>query len=414
MEPVALDLCPPKMFQVPNTVPAIVLDAGSHTIKAGSAGEDLPHALLSSHLSSHGYIDHATTVAPDPSAEVTTPFGADGLIDSWDVFEGVLSATLGRLASDPREHALLYAEPNHNGKAARERLVETLFETFDVPASYLARSAVLAAYASGRTTGIVLDVGHAGVSAVPVVEGAVVEGGFLRSDVGGAAVSGVLKGLLGEKGCDLRPAWMRAPGASASESYRRYAGLRVLDEAKAALCRVQDVSGGCAGGDVEWALPDGEVVRMGKESGAAAEEVLFGTLGHHKGVRDEGLSYVQMVARRERGAGATGGASSQGVHGLVLDAVNRCDASTHRDMYAGVCLTGGTSDMTGFYERISGGLAETYHKVRVLAATGSMERKYCTWTGGSILGTFSEFQKLWIAKSEFEEVGPSIVHKRCV
>ena len=40
------------------------------------------------------------------------------------------------------------------------------------------------------------------------------------------------------------------------------------------------------------------------------------------------------------------------------------------------------------------------------------ERKYSVWIGGSILASLSTFQQMWIAKSEYDESGPSIVHRQ--
>ncbi|XDV53105.1 hypothetical protein PO909_021689 [Leuciscus waleckii] len=41
------------------------------------------------------------------------------------------------------------------------------------------------------------------------------------------------------------------------------------------------------------------------------------------------------------------------------------------------------------------------------------ERKYSVWIGGSILASLSTFQQMWISKDEYEEAGPSIVHRKC-
>ena len=49
-------------------------------------------------------------------------------------------------------------------------------------------------------------------------------------------------------------------------------------------------------------------------------------------------------------------------------------------------------------------------KIKVLAQP---ERKYSVWIGGSILASLSTFQQMWIAKSEYDESGPSIVHRKC-
>ena len=41
------------------------------------------------------------------------------------------------------------------------------------------------------------------------------------------------------------------------------------------------------------------------------------------------------------------------------------------------------------------------------------ERKYSAWIGGSILASLETFHKMWITKEEYDESGPSIVHKKC-
>lgn len=379
------------------------------------------------------------------NVEIASPFKEDGLVDNWDLFESLLSHTLRReLGVDTRENALMYADPNHNGRKARERITEIVFEKFDVPAVYLARSAVLSAYANGRSTGIVLDVGHSGTSAVPVEDGGIVKGKFLRTAIGGRSVSESLMKELERKEVKLRPLWSYKRSITGSDgidednmvrtskieelsfpktrpSFESFAKLSILEQVKAGLCVVHEnptiqldslpmVSN-------SYELPDGNTLEMGTERFAVAESTMFGTLPHVStdSTSDKRVSFVNQYISgvREKGPGADQPQASVGLHGLVIDAIRLCDTAIHRDMYAGVCLTGGTSEMKGLFERLSYGLLEMYHKVRVLAATGNLDRKYCAWTGGSILATFPEFQKMWFSKSEYEENGSSFVHRKC-
>ena len=56
-------------------------------------------------------------------------------------------------------------------KQNREKTIEIMFETFKVPMTYLANSAALSLYESGRTTGIVLESGDGATHIVPIYEG---------------------------------------------------------------------------------------------------------------------------------------------------------------------------------------------------------------------------------------------------
>jgi hypothetical protein len=56
-------------------------------------------------------------------------------------------------------------------------------------------------------------------------------------------------------------------------------------------------------------------------------------------------------------------------------------------------------------------LAPAAIKVKIVAPP---ERKYSVWIGGSILASLSTFQSMWISKEEYDESGPSIVHRKFI
>jgi actin-related protein len=73
----------------------------------------------------------------------------------------------------------------------------------------------------------------------------------------------------------------------------------------------------------------------------------------------------------------------------------------------------GTTMFPGIADRMQKeitSLTPSAMKVRIVAPP---ERKYAVWIGGSILSSLSTFQTMWISKQEYDESGPSIVHRKC-
>ena len=92
-----------------------------------------------------------------------------------------------------------------------------------------------------------------------------------------------------------------------------------------------------------------------------------------------------------------------------------CDVDTRAHLLNNVILTGAGSLIEKLPERIQSDLQAMYPnpKVRVIANTNSVERKYGAWIGGSVLGSLGTFHQMWISKAEYQEYGTQIVEKRC-
>ena len=76
-----------------------------------------------------------------------------------------------QLRVDPSEHRVMLTEAPGCSKRNREKMVEVMFETFNVKGMYITIQAVLSLYANGRTTGLVCDSGDGVTHTVPVYEG---------------------------------------------------------------------------------------------------------------------------------------------------------------------------------------------------------------------------------------------------
>ena len=72
------------------------------------------------------------------------------------------------IQSESEYHPVLFSEASWNVRNNREKLTELMFEKYNVPAFFLVKNAVLAAFANGRATALVVDSGATYTSAIPV------------------------------------------------------------------------------------------------------------------------------------------------------------------------------------------------------------------------------------------------------
>ncbi|XP_012941161.2 actin-2 [Aplysia californica] len=118
----------------------------------------------------------------------------------------------------------MLTEPVLNLKENRERTAGIMFETFRVPALCLGVRPVLALYASGTTTGVVLDSGHEKTHSLSVHDGQPLPSSIQTLALGGRDLTQHLRTLLQGRGHSLAGT----------------AGLKVARDIKEKLCYVTE------------------------------------------------------------------------------------------------------------------------------------------------------------------------------
>lgn len=121
--------------------------------------------------------------------------------NDWDDMEKIWESIFShpKINCPPESQPVLFSECSENPKSNRERIAEIMFEKYKVPALYFASKPVLSLYASGKSTGLVLQMGHSVTQAVPIYEGFPLSHAIVRMNFGGADLTEYLKLQLLER-----------------------------------------------------------------------------------------------------------------------------------------------------------------------------------------------------------------------
>jgi len=386
----------------------VVIDNGTGLIKAGFSGAPAPGTIFRSCI---GLLkpEAPATIMGKPAQDVyvgppemlegylklTYPIQS-GMIDDWDVMEQIWDHTFSELDCKVGQHdhlensieGVFLTEAARNPNKVREKSCEMFFENYTCSRFFLATQAVLAMYSSGRLTGVALDVGAGVTHSVPIYEGYTMGHAVRRSNVAGRDLTTYMVRCLAGCGIYLTTSAEKEIARRIKEEHC-YVAMDYDSEVE----RYRDGSNP----GVTYFMPDGQSVRI-KETMCQVPEFLFNPMK------------LENIENRT-------------VHELTADTIKECDLDVRRTLYDNIILSGGTTLIPGFADRLESEvqkLAPINAKVRVSAPD---DRYLSVWMGGAILSSLSTFEKQWIYRVSdhnssppvhgYDEYGPRLVHMMC-
>ena len=372
--------------EVGESKPHIIIDNGTGYCKAGLSGEEGPRAVFPACV---GYPKYGNSMVGGDKKEFYVGADAEakrgilklnypiehGVVNNWDDMEKIWGHVFtNELRVAPEEHNVMLTEAPMNPKENREKMAQIMFETFNVPGLYIAIQAVLSLYSAGKFTGIVADSGDGVTHFVPIFDGYSLPHAVIRLDLAGRDLTEYMMKLLTETGTRFSTTAEKEIVKAIKEK-SCYVALDFEEELKTVE-------------PYDYELPDGNHIIV-KDQRIRCPEALF---------------KPSMVGKEGNGIGQT-----------CYDSIQKCDIDVRKDLYNCVVLSGGTSMYNGLPERLTKEIKalapeSMKEEVKVIA---SPERKFAVWIGGSILSSISTFESMWITKTEYDESGATIVHRKC-
>ncbi|CAB3984833.1 beta-centractin [Paramuricea clavata] len=363
----------------------VVIDNGSGVIKAGFAGDQVPKCHFANYV---GRPKHVRVMAGALEGDIFIGSIAQehrgllnirypmehGIVTDWNDMERIWQFIYSKdqLQTRSEEHPVLLTEAPINPRRNREKAAEIFFETFNVPALFVSLQAVLSLYSTGRTTGVVLDVGDGVSHAVPIYEGFAMPHSIMRTDLAGRDVTRYLRLLLRREGFKFH---------TSSE-------LEIVKQIKEQVCYLvlnplkeepMDTD------KAKFTLPDGSTLDPGS-SRYRAPELLF---------------RPDLI-----------GDESEGIHEVLAFTIQKSDMDLRKTLYGNIVLSGGSTLFKGFGDRLLSEVKKLAPKDIKIRISAPQERLYSTWIGGSILASLDTFKKMWVSKKEWEEENTRVLHRK--
>ncbi|RLN72038.1 hypothetical protein BBJ28_00026692, partial [Nothophytophthora sp. Chile5] len=317
-----------------------------------------------------------------------------GVVEDWDALERMWEFVFAQeLRVDPETTALpvLCVSSPAGPKKQQERMAQLMFESQKVCGFYFMQQCVLSLFASGRTRGLVVEVGHGSSHAIPIFEGYALPHAAVHYNAGGMDISHRLHMLLSKRGM----------------SFHSFP-LHTIDEIKETSCAVgsstnQHSQHQAEDGSKPFELPDGTILQVDRHTQTAPAEVLFKP-------QELGDDHPSRP--------------TQGLHECAAASIAMCDKDLQKDLFGAVVLAGGSTMLPGFSRRFQ----EELQAVTQRPGSGSVnvvpdpvvrergynsQRKIAAWVGGSMFASLSTFRDIHITKQEWEEYHEAILDRKC-
>ncbi|GME99190.1 unnamed protein product [Ambrosiozyma monospora] len=193
-------------------VNAVVLDPGSFSTSVGYAGYDCPSMVLPSHYGEvvddkgekKRVFNDSFLYTPRENMKIK-PILKNNIITDWDGAVDQYKYMFKEMAVNPEDQPLMLTESTMNSYKNKEKALEVFLEQENYCAFYAVKQPTCVAFAHGKATCLVVDIGHDLITVTPVVDGFCLRNQVIGTNYAGAFLDQQLKQFLEDKSIDIVP-----------------------------------------------------------------------------------------------------------------------------------------------------------------------------------------------------------------
>lgn len=373
-----------------------ILDIGSCNIKAGLADRAIPYFDLEN-------VVGRPIASPDkiiPKRELKdimvcdetypTPHHLDlrlpiehGVIRNWDdeclIFNYIFK---NKLKIDPKDHPLFVTDALPNKNENRKKMLEVFFEQFEFPKLRFSPNAILALYARGLMTGVVVDSGATATHIVSIYENFILSENIERLDISGNYITEQLAQFFTSRGCSFSKTSYSYDVRDIKENLC-FVSTDINHDRELALERINEFT-------VPYKLYDSQMIN----------------------VTDERFEIPEILFQPK-----LSGFNCKGLSDLLFDTIMKTDFNMRREFFEFIVVSGGTSMLPGFATRLQNDLKDRYLKKVLKGNRKALEKieinvedapnkKYLVYNGATILANLIvKKEPEWISKEDYNETG---------
>lgn len=382
----------------------VIIQQGVETMKVGLYNEDSPKSIFPVVTGRHKYpggyigfemgfpeiyIGHEAIKRRGTYSNLKYPIDSNGFVSNWDDIELIWNhAFKNELQIEPADSNVLITEKPLNSKSNREKMIQIMFEKFNVNGVYIENEAVLSLYAKGKYTGTSVHCSATSCYITPVYEGYALQHVTTRMDFGGRDMTHYLAKLFGE---------------TKGYSFTTTAELIEVKDIQNKLCYVAE----------DFEEENRKITNYDKSFMDWGIEKKYELLDGYIMTADvERFQAPEILFEPHRI-----GKETDGIHEVIYRNIMDCDEDLRSDLFGNIVLSGGVCSLPGIDKRIKKEvtkLAPVRMDVKIVNENSDRTTRHILpWIGASIMSQQSSFLGLMIKKSEYNEFGPGIVHRKC-